>query len=80
MIEVRIPDGLWDTSTVAEGVVSTWFFDEGAEVEAGSVVAVIMVEKSEFDIEAPTSGKLHITAQADEPVTPGRVIAEITTE
>jgi pyruvate/2-oxoglutarate dehydrogenase complex dihydrolipoamide acyltransferase (E2) component len=78
LIEVRIPDGLWDTSVVAEGVVSTWFFDEGAEVEAGSVVAVIMVEKSEYDIEAPASGKLHITTQPDAPVTPGSVIAEIT--
>lgn len=80
MIEVRIPDGLWDISVVAEGVVSTWFFDEGAEVEAGSVVAVIMVEKSEYDIEAPASGKLHITIPPDAPVTPGSVIAEIANE
>ena len=79
-MEVRIPDGLWDTSVVAEGVVSTWFFDEGAEVDAGSVVATIMVEKTEYDIEAPASGKLHITIQPDEPVVPGSVIAEIKNE
>ena len=77
MTAVSIPDGLWDIKLVPEGVVSSWYYDEGSEVEAGSVVAVIMVEKSEYDIESPASGKLHILADTDAVVVPGTVIAEI---
>ena len=76
-MEVRIPDDLWDVAVVAEGVVSSWLYDEGATVDQGTVVAVIMVEKTEYDIEAPASGKLHIVAGTDVAVTPGTVIAEI---
>lgn len=79
-MQVRIPDDLWDTEVVPEGVVSNWLYEEGAAVEEGTVVAVIMAEKTEYDIEAPTAGKLHIVIGADVPVTPGTVIAEIETE
>lgn len=76
-MEVRIPDDLWDTAIVPEGVVSNWLYDEGAAVEQGTVVAHIMAEKTEYDIEAPASGTLHIIAATDVAVTPGTVIAEI---
>jgi len=77
LTEVRIPEGLWDTSVVAEGVISNWYFDEGSSVEAGSVIAVIMVEKTEYDIEAPASGKLHILTETKGMVTPGALIGQI---
>jgi len=76
-MQVSIPDDLWDTGVVPEGVVSNWLYDEGATVEKGEVVAVIMVEKTEYDIEAPASGKLHIVSDQDAAVTPGTVIADI---
>jgi pyruvate/2-oxoglutarate dehydrogenase complex dihydrolipoamide acyltransferase (E2) component len=76
-MQVPVPDDLWDTEVVPEGVVSNWLYDEGALVEKGEVVAVIMVEKTEYDIEAPATGKLHIVADQDAAVTPGTVIADI---
>jgi pyruvate/2-oxoglutarate dehydrogenase complex dihydrolipoamide acyltransferase (E2) component len=76
-MQVRIPDDLWDTQVVPEGVVNNWLYDEGADVEKGSVIAVVMAEKTEYDIEAPGSGKLHIVAGANAAVTPGTVVAEI---
>jgi pyruvate/2-oxoglutarate dehydrogenase complex dihydrolipoamide acyltransferase (E2) component len=76
-MQVSIPGDLWDTGVVPEGVVSNWLYDEGATVEKGEVVAVIMVEKTEYDVEAPASGKLHIVADQDAAVTPGTVIADI---
>ena len=79
MTEVHVPAGLWDTNTVPEGVVSAWYFDNDAAVEAGVVIAVIMVEKTEYDIEAPASGKLHILTETNGVVTPGSLIAQIET-
>lgn len=76
-MQVTVPADLWDTQTVAEGVVSNWLYDEGATVDEGAVVAVIMVEKTEYDIQAPVAGKLHIVVDQDGAVTPGTVIAEI---
>ena len=76
-MQVTIPKDLWDTSVVAEGVVNNWLYDEGAMVEKGTVVAVVMAEKTEYDIEAPATGKLHIVTGASVPVKPGTVIAEI---
>ena len=77
MTALQVPAELWDVRMVPEGVVSRWYFDEGDEVEAGTVVAVIMVEKTEYDIEAPAAGKLHILADTDAVVVPGSVLADI---
>jgi len=76
-MQVAVPADLWDTNVVAEGVLSNWLYDEGAVVDKGAVVAVIMVEKTEYDIQAPAAGKLHIVVGQDGAVTPGTVIAEI---
>ena len=77
MTAVCVPQGLWDTKVVPEGVVSSWYYDEGAEVEKGAVLAVIMVEKTEYDIVAPVSGKLHIIADTDAIVVPGSQLASL---
>ena len=77
MTEVRIPEDMWDIRVIPEGVVSTWYYDEGDDVTEGSVVAVIMVEKTELDIVAPQSGKLHILADTNAVVVPGTVIGSI---
>lgn len=74
MSEIRVPEGLWDTAATPEGVVVTWFFADGSEIEAGAVVAEIMVAKTQYQIEAPAAGRLHIQAPIDTPVVPGSVI------
>ncbi|MFQ5773355.1 MAG: biotin/lipoyl-containing protein [Kiloniellaceae bacterium] len=79
MVEVRIPDDLWDARTIPEGVVANWFYQDGSAVSAGEKVAEIMVEKSRFEIAAEVAGTLHIRVPRDGVVRPGTVIAEIDT-
>jgi pyruvate/2-oxoglutarate dehydrogenase complex dihydrolipoamide acyltransferase (E2) component len=74
MTNIVVPDGLWDTVTTPEGVVINWFFDDGASVEKGAPLVEIMVAKTQFQIEAPTAGRLTISAPIDTPVTPGSVL------
>ena len=77
MSEIRVPDGLWDTNATPEGVVINWFFDDGAAVEAGAVVAEIMVAKTQYQIESPSAGRLRIQAPVDAVVVPGAVLGTV---
>ncbi|TCS60678.1 biotin/lipoyl-containing protein [Varunaivibrio sulfuroxidans] len=74
---VTIPDGLWDTAQTPEGVLINWLYEDGAAVTAGAKLAEVMVEKTNFDISAPATGSLHITAKPDSVVVPGSLIGEI---
>ncbi len=77
MTQIRVPDGLWDTAKIPEAVLSQWLYLDGATVTEGSVVAVVMAEKTEFEIQAPADGTLRITVPADGVVAPGGVIGKI---
>ncbi|MHC0053556.1 lipoyl domain-containing protein [Actibacterium sp. D379-3] len=74
MTDILIPAGLWDVDVTPDGIVANWFFADGAQVAKGDVVAEIMVEKSTFDIEAPTDGILRRSIAKDGVVRPGVVI------
>ena len=63
-----------------EGVLVTWLFKDGASVTQGDVVAEIMLEKVEMELEAPASGTLNILSQADDVITHNSVIGTIETE
>lgn len=78
-VPVTVPD-VWSDDKSKEGVIVNWFYEEGARVTAGTVVAEGMVEKVNFEIEAPASGVLRALAPVDTPVVPGKAIAEIETE
>jgi len=77
MVDIRVPDGLWDITTIPEGVVANWFFNDGSGVVEGATVAEVVAEKSSFDITAPKSGTLKIIVAKDGVVIPGTVIARI---
>lgn len=77
MTDIRVPDGLWDTAEIPEGVVANWFYTDGGEVPKGATVAEIMVEKTSYDIEAPEGGHLKIVVPKDGVVLPGTVIGRI---
>lgn len=77
MAEVRIPDRLWDTAKVPEGIVANWFYADGSQIATGATIAELMVEKTTYDIKAPTAGTLKIAIKKDGVVTPGSVIAQI---
>jgi len=53
-----LPDDAW--AEEQEGVLSNWFFRDGAQVREGEPVAEVMVAKVEFEIVAPRTGTLSI--------------------
>lgn len=50
---------------------------DGAEVAAGDLVAEIMSEKAQFEIEAPVAGVLKILEDEDAVIAKGAVIAQV---
>jgi len=60
-----------------EGVISNWFFADGAAVKAGQVIAEIMVEKVEMELFAPESGILRILMESQSIIVRGSKIGEI---
>lgn len=74
-MDIKIPEDCWEED--AEGVISSWLYTGGDAVEAGAVIAEIMVEKVMHEIEAPTDGTLvHLIAE-EETVSKGAVIGRV---
>ncbi|PMR68467.1 biotin/lipoyl-containing protein [Halomonas heilongjiangensis] len=73
--EITVPEDLWEGDS--EAVITAWLVDDGAEVAQGDLVAEVMVEKAQYEIEAPVSGKLSIAKAEDEVVTKGTTIARL---
>lgn len=72
---ITIAMDLWDGDD--EGVVNTWLYANGASVNEGDVIAEIMIEKVEMEIEAPASGTLKIVAEPESVIAKGSVIGHI---
>ena len=72
---ILIADDLWDGD--AEAVITSWLVSDGAEVGQGDLVAEIMSEKAQFEIEAPASGVLKILEEEDAVVAKGATIAQV---
>ncbi|MGH3438211.1 MAG: biotin/lipoyl-containing protein [Sciscionella sp.] len=76
MIEIVFPL-LDEEAPEAQGVVSTWFVDDGSQVSAGTLLAEVQVTKIADEITAPTTGVLHQKAAEGEVVDQGAVVAVI---
>lgn len=76
MIEVRVPEGQWETDQ--EAALATWLYGDGETVAAGITICEIMVEKTSFEVAAPAGGILKIAVAEDDVVAPGQVIGSIT--
>ncbi len=75
-VDVIIPDDLWEENEV--GVISTWLFDNGAQVAGGDILAEVMVEKVTHELLAPCGGTLQQIVPAEEQtVTKGTKVAEL---
>ena len=72
---IVIADDLWDGD--AEAVITSWLVSDGAEVAPGDLVAEIMSEKAQFEIEAPVAGVLKILEQEDAVITKGATIGAV---
>jgi pyruvate/2-oxoglutarate dehydrogenase complex dihydrolipoamide acyltransferase (E2) component len=75
MTDVVVPKDLWDTED--EGVLLTWVYQDGAVVQQGKLIAELMVEKAQLELEAPASGRLRILVQPDAVIKKGQVLAKI---
>jgi pyruvate/2-oxoglutarate dehydrogenase complex dihydrolipoamide acyltransferase (E2) component len=73
--DVVVPQDLWDTED--EGVLLTWVYADGATVQQGKLIAELMVEKAQLELEAPASGRLRILVQPDAVIKKGQVLARI---
>ncbi|GAA3868125.1 lipoyl domain-containing protein [Celeribacter arenosi] len=72
---ITIPTDLWDEDE--ETVITTWLVSDGAKVEEGALIAEIMTAKVQYEINAPASGTVTITEEADAVVPKGAVIGTI---
>lgn len=72
---ITVPEDLWEGD--GEGVITAWLVDDGREVSQGDLVAEVMVEKAQYEIEAPAAGVLTIAKQEDEVVAKGTAIANL---
>ena len=75
MIDIVVPDDLWDTDD--EGVLFLWVYTDGTVVEKGRLIAEITVEKAQLELTAPASGRLRILVQPGTPIRKGQVLGKI---
>jgi pyruvate/2-oxoglutarate dehydrogenase complex dihydrolipoamide acyltransferase (E2) component len=59
------------------GVISVWFYEDGATVAEDDILAEIMVQKSNFEMFSPGAGTLRILVNEEQEVAKGTKIAEI---
>ena len=75
MTDILVPTGLWEDTDTA--VIGSWLYSDGDAVQAGAVIAEIMVEKSSFEVIASASGTLRINVAEESEVRAGEVIGRI---
>ncbi len=74
--EVRFPV-VFEDEPDAEGVIGTWFVEDGETVAVGQVIAEVQVEKISQDVEAPAAGVVHLSVAEPVGVSQRAVIARI---
>lgn len=61
----------------AEGVVATWFVDDGQVVTAGQLLAEVQVDKVAQEVAAPTAGVVQLLTSEGDAIAQGAPIARI---
>jgi pyruvate/2-oxoglutarate dehydrogenase complex dihydrolipoamide acyltransferase (E2) component len=74
VIDVIVPADLWDSG---DGAISAWLYSDGDTVEAGTVIAELMVEKVSFELVAPGTGRLQILVPTEVAIERGQPVARI---
>ena len=73
--DIVIPSDLCEEDE--ETVITTWLVSDGTSVEEGALIAEIMTAKVQYEIQAPATGTLTITEEAEAVVPKGAVIGKI---
>jgi pyruvate/2-oxoglutarate dehydrogenase complex dihydrolipoamide acyltransferase (E2) component len=76
MTEVAFPP-LAKQTPDAEGVLATWFVEDGATVQKDQLLAEVQVDKVSAEVPAPVSGVLHRLVEEETVVRQGTPIARI---
>ena len=61
----------------AEGVLATWFVDDGATVRPDQLLAEVQVDKVSAEVPAPVGGVVHLLVAEEATVNQGTPIARI---
>ena len=72
---IIVPMDLWEEDE--EAVLTAWLVDNDSEVSTGQLVAEVMVEKIQYEINSTCDGKISIISEEDDVVSKGSVIAEV---
>jgi pyruvate/2-oxoglutarate dehydrogenase complex dihydrolipoamide acyltransferase (E2) component len=76
MADVLFPE-LSRDNPEAEGVVATWFVDDGASVAEGQLIAEVAVDKVDVEVLAPQAGTVRVVVEEGAAARQGAVIATI---
>ena len=68
---------LSEQEPTAEGVLATWFVNDGDQVAGGQLLGEVMVEKVSGEVLAPISGRVRLLVSEDQAVRQGEVIAQV---
>jgi pyruvate/2-oxoglutarate dehydrogenase complex dihydrolipoamide acyltransferase (E2) component len=60
-----------------EGILATWFVNDGAAVAVDQLIAEVQVDKVSADVVAPVAGVIHLLVPEEAVVTQGAPIARI---
>lgn len=75
--KIIVPQELWATSLLPEGVLETWLVPEGDIVEAGTPVAAVRIEDCLHELPAPARGRLAPCLRANSVIEPGSQIGDV---
>jgi pyruvate/2-oxoglutarate dehydrogenase complex dihydrolipoamide acyltransferase (E2) component len=77
MIEIGLPDEFWkDIEPGTEALADQWMVKEGDRVNAGQVVARVVLVKTTLDVNAPASGVIErILVPAEQTFAKGKPLA-----
>lgn len=72
---ITIPMDLWEEDE--EAVLTAWLVDNDSKVSTGQLIAEVMVEKIQYEINSTCDGIISIISEEDDVVNKGSVIAEV---
>ncbi|MDB5512374.1 MAG: biotin attachment protein [Enterovirga sp.] len=77
MSDIRVPDDLWATNMMPEGVLERWLVPDGDSVRAGTPLAMVRIEGALHEIISPVAGLLRVSVGSGQMIEPGSVVAQL---
>jgi hypothetical protein len=74
---ICIPDDLWSSSILPEGILECWLVADQIQVATGSPIAQLRIEGALHDLLAPAAGRLTQITAPGAVIDPGALIGEI---